>query len=588
MKIEQQSLSAQFSVIDSLITHNQLKDAAKDLKKISKKTYDVWSTLGVYKRYIKLGDKKSADKLLAKAVKKNSANLELRSVYAKFLISENRIEEACDVSKKLLGTKYGSIYSEAILRKAAIDAAASGEQSYKVYCTQDFIPVFYDAYSSTQNNVWLRNCAIIYLLKGDYKAALQTLPAAYYEVNDSYFWSLVLYDGRNFQHSIDAIETTKSLLKNYQNRAAFNVTMADLISLESDCYIMLNDFNSAEKYRQTLITGIEENSFKEDKRKVLPIIYMDSALYALENQNPDGAVDLLFVLVNNWPDYIPGLLKYADLAYDLSLEKEESVEVKVLRNAGIQSLEMEKWDNRRTIPVSDAIYRIKNAYDITKNQRLQTKLIDLKYKTNQKLTVKDKTVDLWKLLEDNITLDNSYSKDLVKYVLYYLFDTKQFDDAQVLFYKFMEAEYGCSIKEDFWSDIVRKRNDIDDEFIEFAAYFALLNKLDAEATHFYESCVYEKGSDTEDGISQTSSYTSVMNLANIYYSSGKKEPAKKLYVELAGRERNSIYRSEIFYRLANMYVDEGEIQNAKRAVDYAITLNQDHSRAQLLKVKLAN
>lgn len=586
VKIEQQSSAAQFSVIDSLITHNQIKDASKELKKLSKKTYDVWSTLGVYKRYIKLGDSKSADKLLSKAIKKNKENLELRCVYSKFLIKENRIDEACSIAKKLLGTKYGSVYSEAILIQAA--EKGGSDKDFLVYCNDDFIPVFYDAYVSTQNNVWLRNCAIINLLKGEYKSALQTLPPAFYEVNDSYFWSLVLYDGHNFQRAIDAIERCKSLLKNYQNRSAFAVNISDLISLESDCYILLNDYNSAERYRQSLISGIEESSFIEDKRKVLPVIYMDSALYALDNQNTDSAVDLLFVVVNNWPDYIPGLLKYADLAYDLSQEKEESFEVKVLRNAGIQSLEMEKWDSRRKIPVSDAIYRIQNAYDKTKNQRLQTKLIDLKYKTDSKLTVKDKTVDLWKLIEDNITFDNTYSKDLVKYVLYYLFDTKQFDDAQTLFYKFMEAEYGCSIKDDFWSEIVRKKNDIDVEFIEFAAYFALMNKMDSEATHFYECCVYDYGNIDEGELSQVCSYSSAMNLANIYYSTGKKDAAKRLYEELAGRERNAVYRSEIFYRLANISVDEGEVQNAKRAVDYAIMLNPDHSRAQLLKVKLGN
>ena len=74
--------------------------------------------------------------------------------------------------------------------------------------------------------------------------------------------------------------------------------------------------------------------------------------------NSDSCADLLFYAVNKWPDYVPALVLYADYAYNSNLERKEDTEILALRNAGISSLEMEKYDKRRKIPLSDAVYRI--------------------------------------------------------------------------------------------------------------------------------------------------------------------------------------------------------------------------------------
>lgn len=590
MKAEHQSCASQLSVIDSLITHNQIKDASKELKKLSKKTYDLWSTIGIYKRYIRIEDKKLAEKVLMSAVKKNSDNLEVKAVYANFLIKEKRFEEACKVSRSLLGTKYGSFYSEAALQNAANNAEQNidNKSTFVYYSDPEFIPIYLDAYKSSGNVFWLRDCAIINLINGKNKEAIKHLPVSFYKVNESYFWALAFYDAKKYDYAISAIERAKKLLNNYENKDSFRVSISDLIALESDCYIMMNDFVTAEKYRQELLSGIEELNFARDRRNVLPVLYMNSSLYAIETGNNDSAVDLLFVLVNNWPEYIPGLLKYADLAYELSIEREEDFETRKLREAGIKSLEMERYEARRKIPVSDAMYRLQNAFTKTKDQQLQLKMLDLKFKTNEKMSQKEKNIEIWKLLEDNITQGIKYTDEIVEYALGYFISSKLYPESYELFSKYMITQYDFNADEDFYAQVYEHKDEINRYLMEFSAWFALVQKHYEISDKLYKACIFDVNDEGEEIISPFISYSAVMNYANIRNSYGDKEYARDLYVKLAARERRVSNKAEIFYRLANIYILQNDIQNAKRAVDYAVTLYPDNAKAQLLKVKLSN
>ena len=77
-----------------------------------------------------------------------------------------------------------------------------------------------------------------------------------------------------------------------------------------------------------------------------------------------------------------------------------------------------------------------------------------------------------------------------------------------------------------------------------------------------------------------------MNLADIYFSTGKKEKSLDLYGKAAGRESRNYTRSEIFYRIANIYASTGDNKNALRSADYAIMLYPDNAKAALLKERL--
>ena len=73
-------------MVDIQIADNQFSDAVKQLKKIEKQAYDVWSYIGIYKRYAQIGETKLAEKLLKKALKKNSRSPELKAIYSTFLL----------------------------------------------------------------------------------------------------------------------------------------------------------------------------------------------------------------------------------------------------------------------------------------------------------------------------------------------------------------------------------------------------------------------------------------------------------------------------------------------------------------------
>lgn len=588
MKAEQKSLTSQFEMIDALINQSQMDLAVKSLKKIEKKAHDNWSNIAVFKRYILLGEKERADLLLKKALKKNSENLELLAVYSNFLIKENRFDEAKNYAKKLCGTKYSSLYSELIL-KSAVNQKTQNENSSKslFYDEQQFYQIYLDAYNSTKNPIWLKNCAVFDLTNGYFEKASLLNPGVYADADDAFYWAEILYDAKKYYASLEVLEKSKKIMNDYQNKSRFMTSEVKIAALESDIYMALSDMENSQKIRQNLIDEIENIHITSEDEQYLPVIFVNSAIWEMNCGNADACADLLFYAVNKWTDYVPALVLYADFAYNSSLQRKEDTEILALRNAGITSLEMEKYDKRRKIPLSDAIYRIDTALEKKNDPYLEIVKLDLKYKTNKNLSEKEKNRDLWYLLEDIYETEKTYNYLLVQYALNYLLRTNQKTDAWKVFYDYVSQKNNFSEKRNFWEQFIEKINEIELPVCEFAGYFAAENKLVEEAVRIYEYCVYESAGFLEDGlISPNVSTQACMNLADIYFSIGKKDKALKLYGIISGRETKNSLRSDIFYRIANIYVAQGDIKNALRLAEYSYSLYPQSVRASVLKDKL--
>ena len=588
MKAEQKSLTSQFEMIDALINQSQMDLAVKSLKKIEKKAHDNWSNIAVFKRYILLGEKERADLLLKKALKKNSENLELLAVYSNFLIKENRFDEAKNYAKKLCGTKYSSLYSELIL-KSAVNQKTQNENSSKslFYDEQQFYQIYLDAYNSTKNPIWLKNCAVFDLTNGYFEKASLLNPDVYADADDAFFWAEILYDAKKYCASLEVLEKSKKIMNDYQNKSRFMTSEVKIAALESDIYMALSDMENSQKIRQNLIDEIENIHITSEDEQYLPVIFVNSAIWEMNCGNADACADLLFYAVNKWTDYVPALVLYADFAYNSSLQRKEDTEILALRNAGITSLEMEKYDKRRKIPLSDAIYRIDTALEKKNDPYLEIVKLDLKYKTNKNLSEKEKNRDLWYLLEDIYETEKTYNYLLVQYALNYLLRTNQKTDAWKVFYDYVSQKNNFSEKRNFWEQFIEKINEIELPVCEFAGYFAAENKLVEEAVRIYEYCVYESAGFLEDGlISPNVSTQACMNLADIYFSIGKKDKALKLYGIISGRETKNSLRSDIFYIIANIYVAQGDIKNAIRLAEYSYSLYPQSVRASVLKDKL--
>ena len=586
MRAEQNSLTSQFDVIDALVMQNQMQSALKELKKAEKRAYDSWTYIGIYKRYMVLGESSLAEKVLKKALKKNSSNTELQAVYSAFLLRQGRLAEAGKIAEKLRGTKYASLYSEYILRDSAEKAAAAPEGQFGFYTQKEFYQIYLDAYQTSKNPVWLRNCATFNLINGDYGLAASLYPGAFLDADDAFFWAMVCYDAGQFYNTIDAIESSRSLMTGYQN-VSFKTSLVQQVALESDAYMAVSEMEAAEAARRGVVLNLDELKVRKSDEELLSNIILNSAIWAANQGMDDQNADLLFYVVNRWPDNVPGLILYADFAYRSNLEREEDPEVAALRKAGITTLEMERYDNRRKIPLSDAIYRIDEALRRTNDPYLNIAKLDLRYKTDSSISEKDKNRDLWNMLENSLNEDGDYKGLLVQYALNFLLRTKQYDDAWTLFYGYVTDLSTYDSKRDFWEQFVDKARAYELPFIEFGAWFAAYNKLADEALRLHEYCVYESAGLLEEGyLSQMTSTPICLNLGNIYFSLGKKAKALDLYGKAAGRESSNAKRSELFYRIACIYAGEGDIKNALRSAEYAASLYPENARASILKDKL--
>ncbi len=587
MRAEQNSLTSQFDVIDALVMQNQMQSALKELKKAEKRAYDSWTYIGIYKRYMTLGETGAAEKVLKKALKKNSNNEELQAVYAAFLLRQNRLGDAGKVSEKLRGTKYASLYSEYMLRESAEKAAAAGENGFAFYTKKEYYQIFLDAYKTSKNPVLLRNCAVFNLINGDYALAASLYPAFFLDADDAYFWALVCYDAGQYYDSIEAIENSRRLMTGYQNTVSFKTSPVLQTALESDAYMAVSEMEAAENARRGIVLNLDELKVRKSDEEYLSNIILNSARWA-ENQGMDEQnADLLFYVVNRWPDNVPGLILYADFAYRSNLEREEDSEIAALRKAGISTLEMERYDNRRKIPMSDALFRIDEALRRTNDPYLHIAKLDLRYKTDKSISEKDKNRDLWNMLEKSLNEDGVLKGLLVQYALNFLLQTKQYDDAWKLFYDYVTDNSQYDAKRDFWEQFIEKARGYELSIMEFGAWFAAYNKMADEALRLHEYCVYESAGLLDEGyISQSVSTASCLNLGSIYVSLGKKAKALDLYGKTAGRESSNAKRSEAFYRIACIYAGDGDIKNALRSAEYASSLYPENARASILKDKL--
>ncbi|MCR4579067.1 MAG: hypothetical protein K5681_01845 [Treponema sp.] len=589
MKAEQKSLTNQFAVIDALISQNQLPSALKELKKVEKKAFDSWSYIGIYKRYNKLGESLAAEKILKKALKKNDDNEELIAVYSNLLLRQNRFAEASKYTEKLKGTKYASLNSELILRKALLEDNISADAFYK---DSQFYQVYYDAYKGSLNPIWLRNCALCNLRSGSYDIAVALAPEAYADADDAFFWALVLYDGGHFYECLDSTDYARHFLNNYADKSAFKTSEIQLAALESDAYMAVSDIEKSELARRDIVMGLDSLKTKTADEALLPVMVLNSAIWARNQGLEDRCADLLFYMVNRWENYTPAIILYSDFAYTSNLERKEDEEILALRRAGLATLEMQKYDNRRKIPLSDAMYRIEKAAAVTKDPYLSIAKLDLTYKMNPNVTEREKNRDLWVILEESYDENEKYKTLLVQYALNFLLRTKQYEDAFNLFKRYIEdinvTLLGSDEQDLFsWPSFVENLRLYDIQIVEFAAWFAAFYHMRNEAIRLYEYCVYESGGILEEGfISQNVSIASCMNLAEIYFAERQKEKALDLYGRAAGRESRNSTRSEIFYRIARIYVAMGDKKNALRSAEYAASLYPENARASVLKDKL--
>lgn len=598
---EKSSFAVSLETVDSFIQQGQSSDALRLLKKTSKSAYSAPARIGIYRRFITLGDKSLAEKTLAKALRKLPENKELRAVYAHFLLREGRTDEALKVSAPLSSSKYGSIYAEAVLKSNKENDLLSMELS----------PVYRDCYVATGDGKWLVNAALPFLKAGNYGSAASLLDKI--ENNEALFWAAVEYDAGNYDLCIDCLEYAKS-----------NGIMDKTIPLSSDSYIMLGDYDSAEKEREKLISRAEIDS----SLSVPPLVYVNSAIWSYNAKQYARAYSLLMKVIMNNPDNVPALLAYGKFARIESSPEEQDMFEQTLRKTTLRSFTMQQKDERPRFLISDALYRIDSLLEKQsrvgqKDGKLVVERLSLWLGENSSLPQNKLESEIWKTLEMNETGTDLYPQELVQFAVAQLLVHGKEEEARGLFSKYLDARYKMKndsgdggeknmydvfggeklnsapavpdfvIKAAFGDRAADYAATMEIWEIETSAYFSLLDGNINAARRLYEYALFETGGakylHDDNGIvafSTLAQIQSAVNLSSIYSSTGELEKAMSLCGLASGRTRDKKLKSKILYRTALIQKDLQDIKGALLSLDYAVSLDPLNAQARLLEKQL--
>ncbi len=588
------SITAALDEADRYIAQGYPKDALKILASCEKKILSPMEAIGVYKRYLQLEQKKAAEKTLKNSLKKNPDNLELNAVYCNFLDKQGKSEEAFKRAALLRGTNYGSLYSEYYLRQEA-DQANSREQSF--FLSDQMQSLYIDAYNGSGDNAWLRNAALCSMKKGEYGDAAQMVPDRKKSSSDAYFWSLVYFDNKKYGEAAESLQTAKDILEKNEDRFADGllenrkVSQIEIASLLSDCYVNMGEDKAAEKIRGDLIAqitlGAEKGVSAEigSTESLLGTMYLNSALYALQRNDDRAAYNTLTFITQKWPDNVSALIAYGNFAYNSSRRIMDDPLTQSLRDAGVVSTDMKRFDERPRVAVSDALIRMKESLARTRNDTLYVAALELEDKIDDSSDERTRLGRMYRVLERNSTGADLYPEAIAQYAVHTLLRLERYSEAKELFIKFLTARYKLGSERPFEEDLALSLQRMSLWEVEYAAYFAAAEKNTDLTKRLYEYAVYESGYSAAYGgndISPAAATESAVNLAMIYSSTGSKDKALELYGRAQSRATDNYMRSQIMYRLACIYDAKNDAAAAVKALEYSLYLNPSNGNARLL------
>ena len=587
---------------DRYISQTQTDSALKILKKLEKKALNPLYAIGLYRRYMQLGESARAEKILTAALKRNPDNLELCAIYSSFLTRRGRLDEAFKLARPLAGTKYGSIYSEVFLRKIIKD---HDKKDFSFYASKDFLPVYFDAYNGSHDNGWLRNAAVVHLINGEYADAASLTPSDKKSAADALFWALSLYDAGKYGDAAENLLTCRYLSEQKKSSGSALVddnltyylpekgciSQIEVSSLLSDCYVCMNEDEEAQKIRTELISSLSQSNEKNtaDEDKLLSVIYLNSALFSLSREDYIGAHRMLTFVVNKWPDFVNALVCYGNFAYNMAKLELNDPLTRAVRDAGVKSLDMRRFDDLPRIPVTDAIARIDESLKRAKNDVLYVAKLDLEDKISEETDDRIRLSKMYRVLEKNSIGTDQYPPELTQYAVHTLLTLDKIEDARSMFKKYLASRADFDKSRPFGEQCAENLDRLYLWEVQYAAWFAAYEKNATLAKRLYEYAVYENGFAPESSgteISPDAAVSSAINLAMIYSSTGLSDKALELYGKASGRASDLYTKAEIMYRIACIYVSKGETEAAVRSLQYCLYLNPGYAHARLLLNKI--
>lgn len=560
---ENTSFLARLDEIDSYILYSDTKTAVEALKEVQDSAYSIYDKLGIYKRYLKLGEDDLAEKVLVQAHEAFSDSQILCAVHAKFLLDHDRLFEAAAMSYYLQGTKYSSIFSECMLKTMAAFNRPS------VFKTEEMAAIYCGAWRGSGYSPWLRNAACILLEKGEYAAAASLYPGQALDEYDVLFWGCVLYDAGLFRESLECLLQSV----NFVNRSL----EIERLALESDDFYILEEPDSAEQIRSDVIE-MTSSSYVDSvtAQKYLSKVYMNRALYASASDDTHLAFNCLYYLLEHFPDYTPALALYSRYALENRNQKAEDELSAMLRRFGLRTIEMEYRDSIPKAACDDAQARIRQAIETSPSSELYVLEQQFMNAVNRGENEYVTNSRLWSFLEGQLQEDGLYPEPVLEYVLSSCCGTPYESDGKKIFWNYIEVKYG--------PDFVLSEHleELPLWVIQYGAYFAVMDQNVEESLALYESIARKFDEHIPAAAANNSAVVnSFVNLAVIYAGTSQDTKALEMLNKASWICSDAETKAEILFRMAELSHGLGDKRNALRQLHYCLELNADHRRARL-------
>ena len=526
-KTNEQAFLDGLSNVDVQIAEGRQTKALKSLKRLQKKAVNSTNYISIVKRQLKLNSIPDALISLQTGIKNFPDSPELSALLTSILIDSGKPAEALPYCEKLKDTPYASLGAEAsILSDIAFNSFNSDFSLLKA------------AYDKTENQVFLKNAAIVLAAKGRLRDASHL---RYNIPNDvapehPFFWSCIVYDLGVFDSIFGDLyfSLVYADKDGGEGKTAENARLH--LMLAADAAFGQGDTERARAFWQAAADRSPESS---------PIVFYDLALTAPDEKE---RVDLLIECIDLYPGFYPVIARYAreDIALrELNSQDELSA---YLESKGFYSMKMEETyftSPKMTYKPEDLLARAMKTPDFDQRFILE------EFRYNQ---IMDKTyaskargkADMWKILE-------KYGKESIirEYAKWYFAKSGDFNACLSV------SEIGKRYEDSFYAGI---NSALSGDFENAISSFAASAQVPAY------------------------SYASTVNSAYMYYMSGKTEDAVNAYSLAASMTQDKKRQSMLHYEIASIFYERKAYDRAISVLGYALELNpKNYQAASLLK-----
>lgn len=526
-KTNEQAFLDGLSNVDVQIAEGRQTKALKSLKRLQKKAVNSTNYVSIVKRQLKLNSIPDALISLQTGIKNFPDSPELSALLTSILIDSGKPAEALPYCENLKNTPYASLGAEAsILSDIAFNSFNSDFSLLKA------------AYDKTENQVFLKNAAIVLAAKGRLREASHL---RYNIPNDvapehPFFWSCIVYDLGVFDSIFGDLyfSLVYADKDGGEGKTAENARLH--LMLAADAAFGQGDTERARAFWQAAADRSPESS---------PIVFYDLALTAPDEKE---RVDLLIECIDLYPGFYPVIARYA--REDIALRELNSQDelAAYLESKGFYSMKMEETyftSPKMTYKPEDLLARAMKTPDFDQRFILE------EFRYNQ---IMDKTyaskargkADMWKILE-------KYGKESIirEYAKWYFAKSGDFNACLSV------SEIGKRYEDSFYAGI---NSALSGDFENAVSSFAASAQVPAYA------------------------YASTVNSAYMYYMSGKTEDAVNAYSLAASMTKDKKRQSMLHYEIASIFYERKAYDRAISVLGYALELNpKNYQAASLLK-----